>query len=345
MKLKLSEREFYGMPMKGEKKKKFFEFWQMTVKGDIKFEQINECCCGSHNRETIAQADRFGFPVASHLCKNCGLIYLSPRMTEDSLPKFYDELYWGLVVGKNDSMEEETLTTGGEGFALSVFDFVKDSLKDKSNLKIAEIGIGNGQKLLTLKEEFSKLGKKVEVYGCDFSHDAVLGAKKKGIHAHKGGMDLLEKDAPFDLVIMSHVVEHLNYPVNTLKNVKKLLATDGILYVEVPGVGDLDKKPEYNYDFYLYSVLAHTYCFNLTSLKSTAKMAGFDLVKGTDFVRSVFKISPNAEEKAQFDHSNYKQVVETLNRAEDKRVEGELNLKSKIKRLIQEKTGYEISRH
>ncbi|MES3037958.1 MAG: hypothetical protein V4736_08630, partial [Bdellovibrionota bacterium] len=104
-------------------------------------------------------------------------------------------------------------------------------------------------------------------------------------------------------------------------------------------------KEEYNFDFYLYSVIAHTYCFNLTSLKSVVESAGYELVQGTEFVRSVFKVNKNNLGIFKADSNNVDQVVEVLNRAEEARAIRINNPKTKLKNLIKKVTGYEISRN
>ncbi|MES3037957.1 MAG: class I SAM-dependent methyltransferase, partial [Bdellovibrionota bacterium] len=240
MKLAILNRNFYGMPLVGEKKKKFFEFLSLQTANKLHFEEAGKCICGQPNGQKIASCDRFGFPVGSYLCQACGLIHLSPRLTEDSLPLFYDQLYWGLVVGKNSELSDDTLTTGGEGYGADVAAFVEKFFFGKQKIKIAEIGLGNGQKLMSLKEHFDSKNIQTELYGCDFSSEAVNVCKQKGIKAFQGYFDTLAPYGPFDLVIMSHVVEHLNDPVLVLKNVSKILGDSGYLYVEVPGVGELD---------------------------------------------------------------------------------------------------------
>ena len=41
---------------------------------------------------------------------------------------------------------------------------------------------------------------------------------------------------PFDLVVMSHILEHLKYPEKILKEIKELLTYDGIIAVALPNV-------------------------------------------------------------------------------------------------------------
>ena len=51
---------------------------------------------------------------------------------------------------------------------------------------------------------------------------------------------------------------------------------------------DKTNKSEYLYDYQDYSVLAHIHNFSLDTLSLVFKNFGFDLIKGNEYVRSVF---------------------------------------------------------
>src|SRR3972149_9917019 len=67
------------------------------VKGRIasKIYQTEEvsCYCGSNESFAITKNDRYGFNHQMNLCTRCGIIYASPRMTEGSYQKFYENEY------------------------------------------------------------------------------------------------------------------------------------------------------------------------------------------------------------------------------------------------------------
>ena len=51
------------------------------------------CFCGEQDGFVIAERDRYGIPVKTVLCPVCGLLRTSPRMTEETTARFYDEDY------------------------------------------------------------------------------------------------------------------------------------------------------------------------------------------------------------------------------------------------------------
>ena len=49
--------------------------------------------CGSHEVDVVAEADRDGRPLRNVLCRECGLVWVDPRPSDEELAKFYAEDY------------------------------------------------------------------------------------------------------------------------------------------------------------------------------------------------------------------------------------------------------------
>ena len=47
------------------------------------------CFCGSQAVETVCEWDRYDVPCHTHLCLNCGIAYVSPRLTKAASRLFY----------------------------------------------------------------------------------------------------------------------------------------------------------------------------------------------------------------------------------------------------------------
>ncbi len=52
-----------------------------------------ECECRRGDLEVIAQRDRYGIPVNTVICRNCGLIMTDPCLDDHSNNSFYDNEY------------------------------------------------------------------------------------------------------------------------------------------------------------------------------------------------------------------------------------------------------------
>jgi SAM-dependent methyltransferase len=78
-------------------------------------------------------------------------------------------------------------------------------------------------------------------------------------------------EGSFDTILMTHVIEHLNAPLPTLKDVHRIIAADGRLIVAVPNAhclySDSMKKPY------------HLYAFSYRTFRSLVEKAGFKIEK------------------------------------------------------------------
>ena len=64
----------------------------------IKFEKISCLNCSSVNHKILFTNDKYGLNIKTVLCKKCGLVFLNPRMTQDSADFFYNsDLYRNIL--------------------------------------------------------------------------------------------------------------------------------------------------------------------------------------------------------------------------------------------------------
>jgi len=298
-------------------------FLDKLNKGIYKTEIVNKCLCGATEFEQISSKDRFGLPFGNVICKNCGLLLCNPRLKEENLPEFYDKEYHGLVFGQEEVANFEHMVDKQQGSL--IFAFLKKYIIGNKNLEIAEIGAGVGNNLKAIIEESKKYSIDVTATGCEYSEACVnFGKEKYGLNMIQGNIEVLLKlNKKFDIVIMSHILEHFINPFKELKIVKSILKENGIVYVEVPGIFDLHNKPVYQCDFLRYSVLAHMYNFSLGTLTNIMRIAGFKLVEGNEFVRSVFQQSEKNKEILNY----YNKTIEYLkNQESNRRLFYEFNL-------------------
>jgi len=101
--------------------------------------------------------------------------------------------------------------------------------------KVLDLGCGSGSACRVMKDNYD-----VEVMGVDYSKKRVELAKKKHPDIEFLNMDMHEfiettnLIGHFDIITMFDVIEHLEDPVELIKNARSLLGTRGIIVARIP---------------------------------------------------------------------------------------------------------------
>jgi len=273
------------------------------------FEKVNCVVCNNSDFELLAEKDRYGLHVSTVICKECGLLQTNPRMNQESYNKFYDTNYRKLYKGSEIATEEFFNFQKIHGKA--ILDCIEQRTNERFRNKfVVEIGTGAGGILQTFKDNNNK------VFGLDLGSEYINFGKKKGLDLNVGTIKKLKelKIKP-DLIIYSHVLEHILNPYEELKELRKYLKKDSLVYIEVPGVKDLKLNKSYNQDLLMYLQNAHVYHFSLETLKNITAKAGFSMLYGNERIGSIFRIG-NINKNYKND---YKETMLFLRNLEEKR--------------------------
>ncbi len=107
---------------------------------------------------------------------------------------------------------------------------IRDVLNHAARGPLLDVGCSLGYTLLAARE----LG--LEASGADLSDVAVARCRELGFDTRLAGMEALPwPDAAFSLVTMKHVLEHTATPRVALREVRRVLAPGGGLFIAVPG--------------------------------------------------------------------------------------------------------------
>ncbi|MGH9891496.1 MAG: class I SAM-dependent methyltransferase [bacterium] len=261
---------------------------QKVKDGVYRFGKVVCCVCQGSNFELLADKDRYGLYVPVVICRVCGLIQTNPRMDEAAYRSFYNEEYRKLYVGDEGPTEQFFLQQREAGKAiLQFFEKCRALPKDLSRCLVLEVGCGAGGILAAFKDRGCR------VKGVDWGEDYVgFGRDKFGLDLSVGGIQDVERDLGRqpDIIIYSHVFEHVLNPREELNAMHRIGAPDGAVYLELPGVKNLMTR--YERDFLRFLQNAHTYHFTLTTLKNLVQPAGFQLTAGDEVVRAILSKAP-----------------------------------------------------
>ena len=200
--------------------------------------KINCPLCGSVESEEVFVGDRYGMGIRTVICPKCKFIYTNPQPTSAEMIKFYSNDYRRYYFSAEDPYLE--------GFAKSKIALTANRRAEEIFKKVSEyctnnpivldIGCGEG----ALLESFRRAYPEAQLYGCepDIKYSQYAAERSKSIVINGGLDDFIkkEKGRKFDIVTISHVLEHMLDPIAALRAIKNILATDGILYIEVPNM-------------------------------------------------------------------------------------------------------------
>ena len=241
-------------------------------------------CCRSNDIIEVYNESFFDLPILK--CQKCTSYFVKNKEKID-LKKYYNETYWNVFqnINKkkivNQRIDEAYLrkklpkflqiiieSTGiRKALSYSQYNFLKPFLKGKNLL---DIGSGEGNIL----ELFEK--KKFNVTGIEPSEKniKIINKKlKKGI-CKQGFIETeLNFETKFDIIIMSHVLEHVIDCRKILENLKKSLSKNGLLFIEVPNCGNKKYLEE------SINTQQHIHHFTKNGLQELLKSLGFQIIK------------------------------------------------------------------
>jgi SAM-dependent methyltransferase len=239
--------------------------------------QAAPCLCGDPGGEILAERDRWGLPVTTVLCKKCGLVRTSPRLPDSVLPSFYEHDYRLLLDGITEPTPAAFRLQQRRG--RETLDFLRDTGGIREGTRVYEVGCSAGGVLQPFKEA------DCVVAGSDYDVRFLANARSIGIETRHGGWETL-KDLPApDVLVLSHVVEHLNDPVDFIRSVSTLLKPEGRLFIAVPGLDAI--REDYCGDIVRYLQICHTFHFTRQTLLWCIRQAGLTPVRADDSVRVV----------------------------------------------------------
>jgi 2-polyprenyl-3-methyl-5-hydroxy-6-metoxy-1,4-benzoquinol methylase len=210
---------------------------------------------GIGNIEYVHKIDR---------CNVCGFIFANSILQDNEILKYYEKM------SNYENPEHSGLHSEMRKQSIEKqINFILGHLPKNFKGSALDVGCSVPYGLSVLKIKGWK------VLGLDPSDSCIKIAKDLwSIDVKKGFFNIenFEDEKPFDLIILSHVLEHLIYPSEILSQLKEILSEDGVIYIEVPNLLEHNNLTG-------YFTFEHVNYFTPLSLENIVKNNGFEIRK------------------------------------------------------------------
>ena len=252
-----------------------------------RYNYVNTNCgiCLSSKKMIISERDKYGFLVEFSICKNCGHVYQSYRLSDKSLNQFYIEDFVKLDSGYLES-QEIIFEDLKKRIETSVFPIIKNTLDFNKKLNILEIGCSNGGGL----SFFDNLGHNTK--GIDIEENSIEFGKNKGLDLELVDIENFNPKNKFDLIYLISVFEHLTDLHLVLNKIRKLINKNGCLFIKVPGLMNIHNNSFHHFDVLDFLTLPHLHYFTSNTLKNLLSSHGFSIISSDE---QIFQLSKKDE--------------------------------------------------
>lgn len=244
---------------------------------DLEIESAKCFICGSEGKEEVARVKDFdaGYDIEWRAvrCTNCGFIYTDPRPTMECMLKyFYPEDY---VCYQQNQLSPFTHAANRFNQNLGthvIKDEIEKLLANPRAGRILDVGCAHGQILEYLRKRTSW-----ELVGVEPVAAVAEEAKLVGAEIHVSTLEKAQLPSnSFDVVLMSHVLEHVDNPDLTVREVFRILKPEGHLLAFMPDHDGEDRKAFGNL-WWGYHLPRHLYHFDYISISQLLEQRGFEI--------------------------------------------------------------------
>ena len=156
--------------------------------------------------------------LRSLLCRSCGFVTYAPRPGEEDL----DRKYRFLTSLGLDTTSLDANSATERGRAQRLWKKLRRRLP-KKRCRILDFGGSDGRLVLPLAEHGH------DCFVIDYSSHLVPGVERIG-----STLDELPDDVTYDVIVCSHVIEHVAEPFTTVSLLVEHMSEGGVIYIEVP---------------------------------------------------------------------------------------------------------------
>lgn len=206
-------------------------------------------------------------------CEKCGLIFTDSEFTQENLLDYYR---YGAVAPKYYDMF-------GEGDTREYYVHLQELIKDYTTKDSAILDIAGswGEFAFYLKEQGYE-----NVTVLDPNENCIKYAGDNGIktiQADSTDMSSIEDDS-IDMIILNHSLEHILDVKGTMKEIRRIMKSNGYLFIEIPDIEGYEKEEAAPYNFLTYEHVLH---MSMNDMENLANNYGFSIIDSGSYYKKV----------------------------------------------------------
>lgn len=218
--------------------------------------------CDGRDFEAIADRDRQGNPLATVVCRGCGLVSHADVPSEEELERYYSDRYRAEYQGDVTPSPRRIV----RAWEVAQHRFSQVSAALHAGDRIFEVGAGIGCNLKVFElAGYDATGIEPAAGFQEFSRSK-LRAK-----VSRASLFDVPPVPQYDFVLLLHVIEHFRSPRAALEHIRQMLRPGGRLLIECPSLccRHADRSQLFHF--------AHIHNFTWSTLVSLAERCGLQL--------------------------------------------------------------------
>jgi len=238
------------------------------------WEGVEACnLCGGRAFATVTHEDRYGFPVSSAACTDCGLVFLDPHPTATAYDAFYSDTYRPLVSAFHGRLiDAASVEVDQAGYARSLAELLAPYLSGRSGGSLLDVGGSTGVVAEALCGDYGLAGTVL-----DPAPDELGRAADRGLATVPGTIESFDPGSDrFHVVLLCQTLDHVLDASGALAKLRGLLADDGVLFVDV-----VDFRAAYlrNWSVEAATKIDHPYSFTEDTIEAMLARAGLTIAR------------------------------------------------------------------
>ncbi|HCW07423.1 MAG TPA: methyltransferase [Cytophagales bacterium] len=202
-------------------------------------------------------------------CTTCGFRFTDPQPSEAEIPKYYRSENYISHTGSKRNLFEIIYHISRRYSLIKKRNLIS---KNSSGRALLDYGCGTGEFLAEMKKKGWNIS---GIEPSDIAHTKAELKTEEKIHRTIFEID---KEKPFDVITLWHVLEHVHNPNEILTALGSYLNKTGTIIIAVPNCESYDAI-HYNSFWAAYDVPRHLWHFSKENLKTILVKNGFKLTK------------------------------------------------------------------